>query len=141
MMVRGFFRAAAGAVIVIGGLSACGSSDNQSDSKPATPSVVATCTTNEQWSEFPSHLIKTSLVAKALGVSETSVKNGIAGLATCDKAIKADTIGSLTNPPFVEIKDRGSRCLAVGTQEDPRNSTTTKIMAVCPGDSTVTDKV
>jgi hypothetical protein len=139
-MVRDFFRVAAGAVLVIGGLSACGSSDDQSNSQPTSPPVVATCTTSEQWSAVPSYL-KASLIAQPLGISESSVKNGLLGLADCDKPIKMNSIGSLKNPPIVAIKDRGSRCLAVGTQDDPRNATTKKIMAVCPGTSTETNKV
>lgn len=139
-MVRGFFRIAAGAVVVVGGLTACGSSDDQSDSKPTAPPVVATCTTDEPWSAVPSYL-KASLFAQPLGVSVDSIKNGLLGLADCDKPIKMSSIGSLTNPPIVTVKDRGSRCLVMGTQDDPRNETTRKIMAVCPGDNTETNKV
>lgn len=138
-MVRGFFRIAAGAVIVIGGLSACGSNDDRSDSKPTAPPVVATCTTNEPWSAVPSYL-KVSLMAQPLGVPESSIRNGLMGLADCDKPIKMNSIGSLTNPPIISVKDRGAKCLVVGTQEDPRNKTTKKIMAVCPGNDTETNK-
>lgn len=148
MMVRGFFRLAAGAVIVVGGLSACGSSDDQSDDKSAStpksasssPYVIPTCTTNEPWSAVPNYL-RISLFAQPLGVPESSIKNGLLGLADCDKPIKMNTIGSLTEPPIVAVKDRGPKCLVVGTQENPRNATTTKIMAVCPSDGTAANKV
>ena len=140
VMVQSVFRAAASAVVVIGGLSACGSNNNQSDSKSTNPPVVASCTTDEQWSAVPSYL-KASMVAQPLGVSEDAVRNGLLGLADCDKPIKMNSIGSMKNPPIVAIKDRGPKCLAVGTQDDPRSTTTKKIMAVCPGDGTATNKV
>lgn len=140
MMVQGVFRTAACVVVVIGGLSACGSNNDRADGKSTNPPVVANCTTDEQWSAVPGYL-KASMVAEPLKVSEDQVRSGLLGLADCDKPIKMNSIGSLKNPPIVAIKDRGSRCLAVGTQDDPRNSTTKKIMAVCPGDGTVTNKV
>lgn len=140
MMVRGLSRAIVAATIVVGGLSACGSSDDKSDNKPTASPVVANCTTDEPWSGVPDYL-KASLFAQPLGVSESSIKNGLLGLADCDKPIKMNTIGSLTEPPIISVKGRGSNCLVVGTQENPRNLTTTKIMAVCPDDSTETNQI
>lgn len=111
------------------GLSAWAINNEGHDDTSAVPAKISCEAPNAgAWGNVPTNF-KASVIAKGLGVSESQVRRGWYGPATCERPVSPADISS-GNPVLVNIKNIGNTCMAIGLQAEAVEASN-EVLAVC----------